>query len=607
MPEIEPKEELEQEIEEIDEEELSEVEKLIQFFLKTVKSMVLYPEENPIPKEFRRDLYDRFIQFLEKHDQANLKVKETQLTYKGKMVYRDGGKDERLAHFLYRDGIREITFFKGLEQRELFDFLDAMRTVSKTGEMEDDLVTILWEKDLTNVSYVVIEDWGEQGPGYQEDLSVSLVTQVIPQYKKGSTDFDFREIYSSELASPGTVMNDETERAISSWEKHTTQGIGGITFLQKSADLSRILANLDRFSAEEVGEINKILEMDRTYVPFDALLSVLYETLYWEDEQSAFAEILREVERMLHTYLNKADFSCAGRMVSLFRDLEREFKGVCSFKADGIKEALDRAGDKERIRYIINALNDRKDMELSVAEHYLVLLNSNVVSSMIEMLRHLRFFPARKMVCEVMSYMGKNYVQMVGEGVHDPQWYVVRNIAIVLGKIGKPECVDFLKAAIVHADTRVRREAVRSLTGMDSQEAGEVLLLSLNDSDNIIRSIGIRALSQRGDVAAVKPLMQMVQDKKFRDRPSEERKLMLDALAHLGRDKSISVIVGLINERSWFDRGRNNETRLFALRALGLVNTLASYQALDELSHKGDKLVRQTCSAILRKREHKNY
>jgi hypothetical protein len=67
------------------------------------------------------------------------------------------------------------------------------------------------------------------------------------------------------------------------------------------------------------------------------------------------------------------------------------------------------------------------------------------------------------------------------------------------------------------------------------------------------------------------------------------------------------VLVGLINKRRWFDRVRNNETRLFALRALGLINTLASYQALDELSHKGDKLVRQTCSAILRKREHKSY
>jgi HEAT repeat protein len=607
MPEIEPKEELEQEIEEIDEEEFGAVEKLIQFFIKTVKSLVLYPEENPIPKEFKRDLYDRFAQFLEKYDQLNLKTKETQLIYKGKMVYRDGGKDERLAHLLHRDGIREVTFFKGLEQRELSDFLEGMRLVSKTGELEDDLVTILWEKDLTNINYVVVEDWGEQGPGYQEDLSVTLVTQVIPQYKKGSTDFDFQQIYSSELASPGPVTDEKTEQVISNWEKHTTQGISGITFLQKSADLSKLLVNLDRFSAEEVGEINKILEMDRTYVPFDALLLVLYETLYWEEEQSAFVEILREVEKMLHTYLSKADFSCASRMVIFLRDLEQEFKGICSFKADGLKEALDRAGDKERIRYIINALNDRKDMDFSAIEHYLTLLNSNVVSSMIEMLRHLRFFPARKMVCEVMSRMGKDHVQMVGEGAYDPQWYVVRNIAVVLGKIGKPECVEFLKTAIVHTDARVRREAVRSLIGINSQEAGEVLLLPLNDSDSIIRSIGIRALSQRGDTSAVKLLIQMAQDKKFRERSSEERKLILDALAHLGRDRSIHTLVGLINKKSWFDRGRNNETRLFALRALGLINTLASYQALDELSRKGDRLIRQTSSAILKKKEHKNF
>jgi len=83
--------------------------------------------------------------------------------------------------------------------------------------------------------------------------------------------------------------------------------------------------------------------------------------------------------------------------------------------------------------------------------------------------------------------------------------------------------------------------------------------------------------------------------------------LILEALAHLGRDKAIPVLAQLINRKSWFDRVKNNETRLFSLRALGLINTLASYQALDELSRKGDKLIRQTCSAILRKKEHKSY
>ena len=606
MSELESKEEVkteaQEEIEEIDQEELGEVEKLIVFLVKTIKSLVIYPEENPVPKEFKSSLYEKLAHFLEEYDQLNLKVRETQLLYKERMVHRDGGKDEKLAHLLHRDGIREIIFSKELEQRELSDFLEALKTVSKTSELEDDIVTLLWEKDITSISYVVVEDWNEAGPGYQEDLSVTLVSQVLPEYKKSSTDFDFEQIYHSEMVSSGSATDEKTEQAITNWEKHTTQGIGGATFLQKSADVAKLLVNLDRFSAEEVGEINKILEMDRTYVPFKSLVSILYESLYWEEEQSAFIEMLREAEKMLYNYLNKADFACASKLVVLFEDLEEEFREICSFKTNGLKEAVDRAGDKERIRYIINALNDRKDMEFSSVEHYLSLLNSNVISSMIEMLRHLRFFPARRMVCEVMAHVGKDRVQMVGEGVFDSRWYVVRNVSIVLGKIGKSECVEFLKSAMGHSDSRVRREAVRSLIGIEGQEAGEVLLLALNDSENMLRSMGIRALTQRGDIRAARFLMQMVQDKKFKERPSEERKLILDALAHLGRDKAIPVLVDLINHKNWFDRGKSNETRLFALRALGLVNTLASYQALDELSRKGDRLVRQTCAIILKKK-----
>lgn len=608
MSEVQAKEQLEEQ-EEIDQEEIAAVEKLIHFLIKTLKTLVIYPEENPIAKEFRRDLYNRFIEFLEKYDQLNLKVNETQLTCKGIMVHRDGGKDERLAHILHRDGIREIAFLKGLEQQELSDFLEAARTVSKTTGLEDDIITLLWEKDLTNISYVVVEDWEEQGPGYQEDLSVTLVSQVLPQYKKGSTDFDFQQIYHSEMASPAMIAeaNQETEKVMSNWEKHTTQSMGGISFLQSSGDIAKILANLDRFSAEEIGDINKVLELDRSYQPFDALLLLFYEALYWEEDQSAFIEILREIEKMLQGYLNRADFICAGRMVTLLRDLEEEFKEGCSFKADGLKEALDKAGDKERIWYIINALNDRKEMSLSSVEQYLALLNPNAISSMIEMLRHLKFFPARKMVCEVMSHMGKNHVETVGEGVFDPRWYVVRNVAIVLGKIMKDECVRFLKSAMGHTDSRVRREAIRGLIGIGTPEAGEVLLSSLNDSDSALRGMGIRAVSQRGDVRAVNALIQMAQDNGFKERLSDERKLVLEALAHLGKDKSIPVLLGLIGKKSLFDRGKNNETRLFALRALGLINTFASYQALDELSRKGDKLIRQTCATALRKKEHKMF
>jgi hypothetical protein len=92
-----------------------------------VKSFRLYEAEHPILLRFLDRLKKDFDRYFEEFDSFSLQVGEHQLFYQGKVVYESQDVKESLAFAFFRDGIREIRFFKGLEFREMIDFLNIVR------------------------------------------------------------------------------------------------------------------------------------------------------------------------------------------------------------------------------------------------------------------------------------------------------------------------------------------------------------------------------------------------------------------------------------------------------------------------------------------------
>jgi hypothetical protein len=105
MPELD----FETEFEQVDPVELESVKRLIQLLNNSLKSLLIYPSNNPLPKEFRTKLYQGLSEFLDAHDELNLEVKPHQLLFNAKAVYRDGEREGGMAYVFHKDGVRELT------------------------------------------------------------------------------------------------------------------------------------------------------------------------------------------------------------------------------------------------------------------------------------------------------------------------------------------------------------------------------------------------------------------------------------------------------------------------------------------------------------------
>ena len=121
------------------EEEVKSTKALIQTFLQTLKGFRLYEANHPLLSKFQDRLKHDFEGYFNEFDSFSLQVGEHQLFYSGKVIYESKDVKESLAFVFFKDGIREIRFFKGIEFREIIDFLQIVRKSDSVNRFEDDL------------------------------------------------------------------------------------------------------------------------------------------------------------------------------------------------------------------------------------------------------------------------------------------------------------------------------------------------------------------------------------------------------------------------------------------------------------------------------------
>ncbi|MGH7889880.1 MAG: hypothetical protein ACRENF_04945, partial [Thermodesulfobacteriota bacterium] len=348
------------EAEEKDTQKIKAAADLIGLLVRALKTMFLYPQNNPIPQDFKKNLFAKFTNFLEHYDELILRLEQNQFLCDGEPVYQDPSVEEGIAIVFHRDGVRQLAFSKGLSEVELYNFLEILKRLNRISS-EDDSVTLLWEQDFSHIHYLVVDSYIDS---YQPKL---LETPAAENTEK---------LFYSEiaLAEAGTEVGSETQSVLT------------------SPEMSVIFNNLDTFDPDEMDEINKLLESDNTYSGADEVVLVLFEILAYEQELNEYRETVALLEKALDSFLNLGNISSACLLVKKLKEEEQAQKLTSKTKADRLKAAMERAGDKERIFKLARLLNENKSVDMKLIKQYLEILPANSISSLIFLLGELNHF-----------------------------------------------------------------------------------------------------------------------------------------------------------------------------------------------------------------------
>ncbi len=189
---------------------------------------------------------------------------------------------------------------------------------------------------------------------------------------------------------------------------------------------------------------------------------------------------------------------------------------------------------------------------------------------------------------------------------HDQKWFLVRNAILLIGEIGDPSVVSSLKEPLQHTDHRVRRETVRALMKLGSNDAYDLIASALDDTDE---SVVIAAMEALGNVKSTKGILQMIRIvSRSNGHDTADDLLRRAAIENLGKLKAkeaVPELMQLLTKKGLFGMNESPEIRLEAIKALGEIGGEDALNALVQASEKDPHPnIREVAAVLLSERSH---
>ena len=182
-------------------------------------------------------------------------------------------------------------------------------------------------------------------------------------------------------------------------------------------------------------------------------------------------------------------------------------------------------------------------------------------------------------------------VHMLGH----PQWFVVRNVADLVGELALEAAVPALTKQLDHDDERVRRQVALALAKIGTRSAAEPLRRALRDSSADVRRQAALGVGGRKASALAMPLVVALEEEKD---PEVVRELIF-ALGRIGSPDAVQALIKLAQPSGKLFNRKPSALRVTAVEALRVAGTPAAIGTLQSFASDGDKQVRAAVQQAL--------
>ena len=197
----------------------------------------------------------------------------------------------------------------------------------------------------------------------------------------------------------------------------------------------------------------------------------------------------------------------------------------------------------------------------------------------------------RRAVFDALKHMTEGTDQLVHMLDHSA-WFVVRNVAELIGELGMEDAVPALGKCLDHADERVRKAVGLALAKIGTRGAAEPLRRALRDRSQEVRLQVAVGIGGRKSSALAMPLVVAMEEEKDE---AVVRELIL-ALGRIGSPDAVQALIKWAQPTGRFFGRKPSELRVAAVEALRLAATPAALGTLEGLSDDGDRAVREAAS-----------
>ena len=550
--------------------------------VRTIKASRTYPANSPTLHKFAAELESRTWSCLKEVGDITLVVQQFDLLYENYSVYHNADRNESLAFRFYGDGVREITFQEGLEPHELRGFLDVLRRSIETAQVQDDVVTLLWERDFRHIQYLFIslEDLTEEAGQvpYESDEEQEGHEGGIPWPTGGIAEDE---------APPSAAGEAVIERS-DDW----------VPKVETSTPWDETIGIQFALSEEENAILEKQILEEEQRALTDEVLEIVATILAAEDTPAGFLDSAAAFQRFIELAIEEGAVSRANELTARLRTIaakkaetQAEFQGLAD-------QVIREIGRPSFLGQMAPTLNSHAEIDPAVLTNFLVQLGPSAAPAICDLLGQVNQVRYRRALCESLAISCKNDVEVLIERLSDPRWYVIRNIVYILGRIAHQGVERALDRALHHEDVRVRKEAVRALGNIESPTSRAYLVSAFRDPDAGVRIQAAMTLAVKRDDRSAQSILGAIQGPDFMRRDTNERQAFFEALGRCGSDTLVPKLEAILTRGGLFNAG-NDEERLHAALAMAWLGTPLALKVLNrEIQSKRDPVRRAVETAL---------
>ena len=559
---------------------------LVQTLSKSGKTLKIYPETSPVRQKIIDELNEKFAKFLNQCGELDLRIRQFEITYNDEVIYSNPSKEESLAFKFYGDGIRSIRFTVGLEEKEILDFIGIISRNYSLDAQDNDIITMLWEKNFENIHHTAVD--------YREEREIETIApeDYIPS-ESGSGNL--QSVFNAEVSKHTADTGDDGET--------TLQAAAGAELVIE-AIYKKPISEIFILTQEEIEQIQQEMETEEGMDLVSELLDILFHILQIEKELDIYTEILKNITDTLKTFILSGDYQRGLPILTTLKALSNEENNFSPVHAQEVYSAIDSLGVEQFIRQLTTSININKLIDTTQLFSFLTMLNKNAIESISNMTGTIEQIKIRRLYCDVLALLARDNMELLIKGLEDSNWYVVRNIVYVLGKIGSAEAIKYLRRIKNHSEPKVRKEIVHAVSEINSDDAKDLLSYYLDDKDSSVRLTALQNIAIHGYRKAVPSILNIIIGENFDIKDVSEKRDIFETLGILNSTQSLPYLKNLLMKRAgFFSKSRIEEQRSYAALALKKMSIPEAKDILTEGLLHPDRSIRNICEETLKDME----
>ncbi len=555
--------------------DLDEVHRILLLFNHAVAAAKMYPPSHPNSVRFRREFLESLAAFFKDRDSLPLEVRETAFLYQGEVVQKDENLQKSTPYLFFKDGVRGLSFRKGLEEDEFNTFVEIIRREAALEPERSDMALALWEQDLEKIGYVVPDEFLETkilARGKRPRETKAQPPQM-PARRIDLTADDLDDIYKKSLA-------------IAAREK------------SEAVEYGQRVTAIDK---KDKALIASFLAAERAAPPEDDFIDMLDEVMEVEDQPEALESLLGFIETFMSDLIRAGRFAQADRLLNILDGQA----GAHPPHGSARGKALARIGDALREKIvpadILEMFRCGKVEDVAGLFRFLEHAGPRTLPLGAEIFESIQEGEARSKAYAFLRSLGLRHPDiLVGQAAED-RTYLNRGIIRILSESGERRHLTSFLRFLRFKDAGIRMEAAMALGRIADPAANKILLQFLKDEAADVRTAAALSLHPDRDSDILPAIVEMTASRGFQDRDAEEKTALFLFLGRTGAPEALAALENFLIKSPPITIGRSKteETSLAAVAALEAAGTAEAAAVLEKGALAAEEKIGAACRAAL--------